>query len=115
MNPNFVPSSPKLLSGESNIARKALVDIPFDLIPVGMSVTIPIDAIKENILRSTVCQQSKRLKRTFRCMKHKEHGIYEIGRLADPEPTEPVARIKAEFKKDAPNPQWGESSDESEG
>ena len=110
MNPNFVPSSPKLLSAEVSDARKVLIDIPFDQIPVGMSVTIPIDSVKENVLRSMVCQQSKRLKRTFKCMKHKEHGIYEIGRLADP-----VARIKAEFKKDAPNPQWGGSSEELEG
>jgi hypothetical protein len=74
--------------------RVKTLKIPFNEIPIGKSVIIPIDAIKETYLRNVVCQTNKRLEpKHFACVKHKQHGIFEVGRIADIVVTEVVETV----------------------
>ena len=57
--------------------------IKFNELEVYKSVILPIEGTNEKILRVTVSQMSKRLNKQFRCVKHKEQGIFEVGRLPD--------------------------------
>jgi hypothetical protein len=78
---DFVESSDLLKQTQGRVKT---LKIPFNEIPIGKSVIIPIDAIKETYLRNVVCQTNKRLApKHFACIKHKQHGIFEVGRIAD--------------------------------
>lgn len=70
---------------KEKIKEKRNDPIPFGELPVGMSFAIPFGKYKEITLRNIVSQASKRLKRNFKCVKHTEIDMFEIGRLPDPE------------------------------
>ena len=78
---DFVESSDLMKKSEGRVKT---LKIPFDNMPIGKSVIIPIDIVKETALRNIVCQTNKKLfPKHFICIKHKKHNIFEVGRIAD--------------------------------
>lgn len=80
-----MPSSGK--QNKSKIPRQNLISmrsIPFEELQIGFSFSIPIKYItNENSFRVMVCNKGKSLKRNFRVIKHEQHGVFEIARVAD--------------------------------
>lgn len=78
---DFVESSDTMKKTQGKVHT---LKIPFKEMPIGKSVIIPINSVKETYLRNVVCQTNKRLApKHFVCIKHKEHNIFEVGRLPD--------------------------------
>ena len=88
---DFVESSDKMNKEQGKVKT---LKIPFKEIPVGKSVIFPIDSVKETYLRDVVCQTNKKLfPKHFVCIKHKEHNIFEVGRIADS-----IAEVPTQFE-----------------
>ena len=79
-NMNFVESSESF--------KKQTLKIPFSEIPIGKSVIIPFGVVKESYLRIMVSNASQMFfPKRFACKKHKDHDVFEVGRLADVDTT----------------------------
>lgn len=53
-----------------------------ELLDVGKSLQIPIDLIKDTVLRTTVSRKAKKIGIKVRVVVHKELGVYEVARVA---------------------------------
>lgn len=74
---NIVDSSPRMKKMSFGKCPK----YPFDELEVGKSFTLPIEGTNERSLRSQCTKFSKDGKR-FKCIKHGEKGLLEVGRLS---------------------------------
>ena len=75
---NIVDSTPLMLA--NNTARISNRKFPFDTLEVGKSFFVALS--EEGNLRTQASQYGKKLGRKFRCVKHKEQGLIEVGRIS---------------------------------
>jgi hypothetical protein len=69
---------------------------PFESLKPGFSFFIGFDNVNEKSLRAVVCAKSKKLNRSFRCIAHKQHRVFEICELP------PIGETKFEMFESSP-------------
>lgn len=74
-NYSIVSSSPKMQGAKS-------AKYPFAELAVGTSFTLPIVGTNEGSLRVQCNIYGKKLSRVFKCIKHKDGGLLEVGRIS---------------------------------
>lgn len=55
---------------------------PFDALKIGQSFTLPFDGTKITSLRAMVYQKGETTRKKFAVLKHVEHSLYEVARIA---------------------------------
>ena len=77
------PKAKKIIDSVSKTSRSNFfTDSLFEEMEIGKCIIIKFGELKEQSIRNLVTTQSKRLDKTFRCIKHKEEGVFEVVRVA---------------------------------
>jgi len=73
--------------------------LPFENLPVGKSFIVKFGMMQENSLRVAVSTASKKFNKRFKCIKHNDLQIFEIGCLPD-------LKVEAEQVFDSSDKMW---------
>lgn len=85
------------ISSETATNVKSLPKVyPFESLKVGYSFFVNFDSVEEASFRALVSFKAKKMKRSFKCIKHLEHKIYEV--CEQP----PMGEIKFEIHESSP-------------